>query len=198
MLNKSDVLIPESLTDLPDQERKARLLIRFGILGAIFGVLFAGFYFSIGHVYGAVLISIFTGVFTLLPFVLKRSENLKCCSNLYILCAISVFFGLSLIEGGMHGHAAAWLAVLPLCAIILTSRKDAFIWSAVSVLAVGLFAFWHLSSIELPVTFPLQATYLIDAAGFSALIPFMVLLGFIFEATRRKAFSQLEAAMEQL
>ena len=107
VLNKSDVLIPESLTDLPDQERKARLLIRFGILGAIFGVLFAGFYFSIGHVYGAVLISIFTGVFTLLPFVLKRSENLKCCSNLYILCAISVFFGLSLIEGGMHGHAAA-------------------------------------------------------------------------------------------
>lgn len=198
MLNKSDILIPESLIDVPDKERQARLLIRFGILGAIFGTLFAGFYFLIGHIYGAVLISIFTGVFTLLPLVLKRSGNLKRCSNLYLLCTSAVFFGLSLIEGGMHGPAVAWLAVLPLCAMILTSRRDAFIWSAFSVVSVGLFAFWHLRGIEFPVMFPLQVTYLVDAAGFSALIPFMVLLGLIFEATRKKAFSQLESAMKLL
>lgn len=198
ILSTSDRLIPKNLINAPDTERRARLLIRFGILGGVFGILFAAFYFSIGHIYGAVLISIFAGVFTLLPLALKQSGNLKRCSNLYILCASAVFFGLSLIEGGMHGHAVAWLSIIPLCAMILTSRKDALIWSGVSVVLVGLFAFWHLSGIEFPVLFPLQFTYLVDAAGFSALIPFMVLLGFIFEATRRTAFAQLKSAMELL
>ncbi len=197
-INTSDRLIPGKLIDQPDQERRAKLLIRFGILGTLFGALFSGFYFFIGHTYGGVLVSIFTGAFSVVPLALKHSGNLRRCSNLYILCVTAGFFGLSMIEGGMHGHTVAWLSVVPLCAMMLTSRKDALIWSGVSMLLVGLFAYWHLIGIKFPQTLPDQFSHIVNAAGYSALIPFMVLLGIIFEATRKRAFSQLETAMEQL
>lgn len=198
LIDLSDKLIPAKLVLEPDKERRARLLIRFGILGSLFGASFAGFYFAIGHIYGGVLVSIFTGAFALVPVALKHSGDLKRCSNLYILCVSAGFFGLSMIEGGMNGHAVAWLSVIPLCAMILTSRKEALIWSVIAVLLVSLFAFWHLIGVEFPETFPSRHSQIIDAAGFCALVPFMVLLGFIFEATRKRAFSQLESAMEQL
>ncbi len=198
LVSTSDKLIPEKLIDLPDQERRARLLIRFGILGTLFGGLFAGFYFSIGHTYGGVLVSIFTGAFSLVPLALKHSGNLRRCSNLYILCVAAGFFGLTMIDGGMHGNTVAWLSVIPLCAMILTDRKDAFIWSGIAMILVGWFAFWHLIGVKFPDTLPNRFSNIVDAAGHSALVPFMVLLGIIFEATRKRAFSQLESAMDQL
>ncbi|MDF1740220.1 MAG: HAMP domain-containing sensor histidine kinase [Verrucomicrobiales bacterium] len=198
LISASDRLIPESLTGNPEQERRARLLIRFGILGSLLAALFAGFYFSIGHLYGGVLVSIFTGVFSLVPLALKHSGNLRKCSNLYILCVAAGFFGLAMIEGGINGKTVVWLSIIPLCAIILTGRKDAIIWSVVSMGLVGFFAFWHLMGVEFPDTLPERFSHVVDVAGYSILVPFMVLIGIIFETARKRAFSQLETAMDKL
>jgi len=145
-----------------------------------------------------VILGLFSGAFSLIPFSLKHSGNLRICSNLYLISLTAGFTGLSLIEGGMNGHTVAWLSVIPLCAMILASKKDAVIWSGTSILLISLFGFWHLKGYRFPETFPDQHKPLVGAVGYGALIPFLVLLGAIFESTRRRAFSQLESAMELL
>lgn len=48
------------------------------------------------------------------------------------------FTALCLVEGGMEGHAIAWLAAVPLCALLLLNLRSALAWSGVCfLLALG-------------------------------------------------------------
>ena len=47
------------------------------------------------------------------------------------------FTSLCLVEGGLYGHAIAWLVSVPLCALLLTGRKAAIAWIAAAFLAAS-------------------------------------------------------------
>ena len=51
-----DSFVPEAMRDDAELLRRARLQIRFGGMGAIFGTLYATFYYLIGHPYGGTVI----------------------------------------------------------------------------------------------------------------------------------------------
>ena len=51
-----DRQIPVELLNTPENQRRAKLATRFGILGSLFGVSYASFYFLIGHLWGAFII----------------------------------------------------------------------------------------------------------------------------------------------
>jgi len=44
-----DRQIPENLLADPETSRRARIITRFGLLGSIFGLMYALFYLLIGH-----------------------------------------------------------------------------------------------------------------------------------------------------
>ncbi len=118
-----DRFIPESLREDPELHRRARLQVRFGILGAIFGALYASFYFLIGHAIGGWIILACSLTVATVPMLLQGFRSLSFTGHLYAAVLLAGFTSLSLVEGGMRGHAVAWLTCIPLCVLLLLELK---------------------------------------------------------------------------
>jgi signal transduction histidine kinase len=178
--------------------RRARLQIRFGWLGAIFGTLYASFYLAIGHPWGAVVIVICSVLFGLVPWMVKHGKSLPAAGHFYSAVLVAGFGALCAIEGGLHGHAVAWMAAIPLCALLLVELKGALIWSSVCFVIVLGFGISGVKGIDSPRLYPAWSEALVSAAGYAGLVLFMSLLGLIFERTRIRAVLQTEEALDRL
>jgi signal transduction histidine kinase len=194
----SESFIPLSLIQDPESNRKARLIVAFGFLGGAFGFSYAAFYFLIGHYYGAWIITACSTSAVLVPFFLRWTAMLRLAGNIQALILTLGFFSLGNVEGGVHGHAIAWLAAVPLCALLLADKYSARIWCVISFFATSYFCVVELAGITLPPTYPPSLHSLITAVGFMGLTLFMSLLGLIFENGRARAFKRLEDAHTDL
>ncbi|HEX2750872.1 MAG TPA: HAMP domain-containing sensor histidine kinase [Verrucomicrobiales bacterium] len=178
--------------------RRARLQIRFGWLGAIFGTMYASFYLAIGHPWGAIVIVICSFLFGQVPWMVKHGKSLPATGHLFSAVLVSGFGALCAIEGGLHGHAIAWMAAIPLCALLLVELKGALIWSMVCLLIVLGFGISGVKGVDSPKLYPVWSEALVSAAGYAGLVLFMSLLGLIFERTRIRAVLQTEEALDRL
>ena len=195
---KSGELIPDEFLRSPELHRRARLIGRFSILGSLFGFTYSGFYFAIGHLWGVLITLLCSSAVALIPLVLLRTRSLSLAGNLMAFVLTAGFTGLCGVEGGLHGHAIAWLVSIPLCALLLVGKSSAKGWVAVCVLAAGAFATLALLGIRVPTTYPPEWASLISAAGYLGLILFMFILGMVFETGRETAFSRMSAALAEL
>jgi signal transduction histidine kinase len=193
-----DIPIPaEFLTD-PEQARRARLVARFGALGAFFGLIYAAFYLLIGHKWGVLIILICSSCFAVAPVLMHRTRSIGLAGNLLSATLTAGFTALCLVEGGLQGHAIAWLVSVPLCALLLLGQKAATRWAVIAFLAASGVVTLGLAGIELPVAYDPKWNSIVSAAGYLGLIAFMFALGLIFERGRAHAFSQMQAALAKL
>lgn len=193
-----DRFIPDSLRGDPEIQRRARLHVRFSLLGAVFGIVYAAFYLLVDHVHGATIILVCSGaIIGVLP-LLNRFQSLTLTGHFFATTLLAGFTALSLVEGGMRGHAVAWITCIPLCVLLLLKLKSAIIWTVVATLTTIALGAAHLAGYAIPKTYPLEWEAAIDLAGYAGLVPFMALLGLIFEFTRLRAFGQLQNALADL
>lgn len=117
-----------------------------------------------------------------------------------MLATLTVTFViLCTIEGGMNGHAVAWLATIPLCALMMADRRDAiFPWSVLAILIGIVFGYCYVAGIDFPERYPPEWRRWVEVAGYAGLIPFMTLLGYSFEITRRRAFARQTEAIAEI
>ena len=66
--------IPAGFSTDPELVRRARLITRFGLLGSLFGIVYAIFYLLIGHRWGATIIFVCSSAFAVAPLLLLRSR----------------------------------------------------------------------------------------------------------------------------
>lgn len=137
--------IPKSCAENPETARRARLICRFGHLGVIFGAVYASFYLCIGHTWGALVVVLCSTGFGLAPWLMKRTESLDVAGNILSLILVLGFSTLCCVEGGMHGHAIAWLASVPLCSMLLLGRTGAGRWMIASFAACAIIVLLGLS-----------------------------------------------------
>jgi signal transduction histidine kinase len=129
---------------------------------------------------------------------MRAARSLNFAGNLLAAIMTAGFTALCCVEGGLDGHAIAWLVVVPLCALLLVGKRSAQRWliicfaSASGVIAVAL------AGIKLPTTYPAQWQSLVSATGYLALIVFMFCLGVIFESGRERAFNKMQEALARL
>ncbi len=186
-----------ALTD-PEQGRRGRLITRFGFLGFLFGLVFATFYFSIGHRWGAVIVTLCSLGFGLAPLLMKALRSQDFAGNLLVGLMTAGFTALCFVEGGLSGHAIAWLAIVPLCALLLAGKHAAQKWLIICFLALGTVVGLALAGVNLPVTYPARWEPIVSASGYLALIVFMFCLGMIFEKGRERAFNKMQDALARL
>jgi len=190
--------IPESLLTDPESSRRARLITRFGLLGSIFGLVYALFYLLIGHYYGAgVVISCTAGV-AVTPWLMFWRKSTEPAGHFFSFTLTMGFLGLCCIEGGVHGHAIAWLVSVPLCALLLLGQRAAVLWLAIAFLAASMVVGCDLAGIALPTTYDPKWDSVVTAAGYLGLVIFMSTLGLIFEDGRAKAHARMQAALQEL
>ncbi len=193
-----DQQIPKNLLTDPESARRGRLITRFGVLGSIFGLIYATFYVLIGHLWGAGIILLATAGVAFTPSLMRRFKSIEPAGHFFSLVLTLGFLGLCFVEGGVHGHAIAWLANVPLCALLLLGTKEATKWAAISLGAVALVVGLDLAGINLPVTYDPRWNSVVSAAGYLGLVVFMFTLGLIFENGRAYAYAQLKEALEKL
>lgn len=190
--------IPVELLKEPEQARRARLVTRFGVLGSLFGFTYALFYVLIGHKWGAmIVVACSTGV-AMTPFLMRWRKSVEPAGNLLALTLTLGFTGLCFVEGGVHGHAIAWLVSVPLCALLLVSRKWARRWAVIAFFAGAVVAGIDLAGFELKPAYDPRWESIVSAAGYLGLILFMFILGLIFEVGRAQAFARMQAALTDL
>jgi signal transduction histidine kinase len=177
---------------------RAHLTARFGLLGSIFGIIYAVFYLAIGHRWGAFIILICSFNFSLVPFLMRRVKRIESAGHWLILTMAFGFLALCAVEGGLRGHAIAWLVSVPLCALLLVGTRAARWWAIVAFGAAAVVAGIELSGHTIPVTFDPSWVPLVSAAGYLGLIVFMYALGLIFESSRARAFGRMQTALREL
>lgn len=198
VLGRWDAFIPPELAQSPELLRRSRLQIRFGWMGALFGLAYTCFYVLAEHWWGAGVILFCSAAFALLPAVLRQTRNLRQVGHLFALILFAGFSWLCALEGGLYGHAIAWLASIPLCVLLLLEMKDALFWAGLCFFSASVFGLLELSGIHVPHAYDKEWEAVISFAGYCGLICFMTLLGCIFERTRRGAFEQVERALGEL
>lgn len=190
--------VPESCRRDPDDARRARLIAHFGLQGTVFGAVYAAFYKIIGHDWGAFIIVICSTVFAAVPWVLRRAGRLRLCGHLLTGTMTVGFTLLTLIEGGVHSHAVAWLASVPLCALLILGVRPAAIWAAICFLAGTAIGCSTLLGLELVPLYASRWHTLVDFAGNVGIILFLFALGLVFEVSRATAFDQMQASLDLL
>lgn len=194
----TDGFVPVHFHGDAEKLRLARLNIRFGWLGLVFGCAYAAFYLALQHYRGAAIIMILSTIFGVMPWVVRRTGNLSFVGHLFSAMLVVGFGGLAVIEGGLTGHAVGWLAAVPLMSLLLQGIRPAIGWTLVCAAVVACFVVAHTSGFEFPRTYPARWASLIDAAGYIGLVPFLAFLGGLFERTRGQAFDQLQTALRDL
>ncbi len=190
-------LFSDALID-PELGRRARLIAWFGFLGFFFGMLYAVFYFSIGHNWGAGIVSICSLGFLGMPFVMRAQGAIWFAGNFLVAVTTLGFTALCGVEGGLNGHAVAWLSSVPLCALLLMGKKSAGVWGVISFAAAAAIFAVDLLGIKLPVKYDFAWHSLVNAAGYLGLIAFLFALGLIFEVGREQAFAKMTGALQDL
>ncbi len=190
--------IPAGLLTDPEQARRARLVTRFGLLGSLFGFTYALFYVLIGHKWGALIVVCCSTGVAATPFLMSRKKSVEPAGNLLSLTLTLGFTGLCLVEGGVHGHAIAWLMSVPLCALLLVSRRWARRWSVIAFFCGAVIAGIDLAGFRLKPAYDPEWESVVSAAGYLGLILFMFILGLIFEGGRAQAFARMQAALAEL
>lgn len=190
--------VPDTCRADPDSTRRARIIAHFGVQGTLFGAVYAIFYGLIGHFEGAKVILVCSAVFAAVPYILRHTGNIGMAGHLVVGTMCAGFTQLTLIEGGIHCHAVAWLASVPLCALLVLGLRPAAVWSVVCFLVGTILAVLALCGRELEPLYDPKWHDLIDAAGNLGIIIFLFILGLVFEVYRDEAFQRLRASMDEL
>ena len=193
-----DRLIPPELMSTPENQRRSKLITRFGILGGLFGLTYATFYFFISHLWGTFIILMCTTGVILTPGLLRWKKSISLAGNFFSLTLTLGFLALCFVEGGVHGHAIAWLVSVPLCSLLIMGRKSSLCWSAISFCAASVVVGFDVAGKTLPTTYDPKWNTLVTAAGYLGLIIFLFILGLIFETGRAQASAKMEAALADL
>ncbi|MEX2606800.1 MAG: ATP-binding protein [Kiritimatiellia bacterium] len=186
--------------DLSDEEaRISQLIIGFSIVGGLFSILYAGFYLAIQHYAGAGIILSHSLIFSTVPFLLLRKRNIPGAGHVFLFALLSMFTLLSIIEGGVNGHAVAWLSAFPVCApLVLAGGKSSLAWCGVCVGLVTLFAGLEVAGISLSFTYPRPWHGWVTLTGYAGLALFLMALGTLAEFYRRAAMRQRDLAQDEL
>ncbi|MFO1488872.1 MAG: HAMP domain-containing sensor histidine kinase [Verrucomicrobiota bacterium] len=198
LANWMDGRIPPELCSPPETFRRARLVTRFGFLGAFFGIIYATFYFLIDHPWGAAVILFCSSGFAATPFIMRRKTAIEPAAHFLSLILILGFTALCFIEGGLRGHAIAWLVSVPLCSLLLVGQKPAARWAVATFASASLVIAFDLAGKRLPVLYDSKWETIVSAAGYLGLILFMFILGLIFESGRARAFEKVQSVLTEL
>jgi signal transduction histidine kinase len=190
--------LPDELSIDPEQGRRARLVAGFGTLGSLFGITYAAFYLLIGHTYGAAIILCCSFGVALTPVLMCWSKSVKFGAHFLCLTLTLGFWALCFVEGGLKGHAIAWLVSVPLCSMLLVGSKAAGRWAVAALFCAGIVAAFDLAGIPLPETYDPKWSSIVSAAGYLGLILFMFILGLIFESGRARSFARMQDALSKL
>ncbi|HEX8371625.1 MAG TPA: HAMP domain-containing sensor histidine kinase [Chthoniobacterales bacterium] len=196
LLDWLDGFVDAKFRSNADELRHARLIVNFGYMGGVFGLIYCCLYLTLEHYWGAAIVLICT--VGLLAVAFSRFQNSTRAGNLIAFFLTFGFVGLAAVEGGVEGHAVGWLATIPISALVLANQRSGVLWLLVSLLGTAFFSAYYALGYKVPILYQMRWHPLITAIGYISLTLFAGILGFIIESGRKSAFNRMQLALDKL
>ncbi len=193
-----DGFLHPSLYEDEESLRRGRLLVRFGVMGGVIAVMYSAFFFILGHFWGGGIVTACGFAIMQVPWVVRKTGNLSLTGHIYGAVLVLGFSALCAVSGGLQGSAYAWLAAVPVCALLLMPLRAALMWSGLCFVMVMAFALLDLDGVGFLKTYDAGADSPIGAAAHVGLLIFLGFLALLFEKSRMEAFERLREANVKL
>jgi HPt (histidine-containing phosphotransfer) domain-containing protein len=192
-------LLPETLARADaSTRRRARLVVLFSLSIFLCGPGYGAVYLALGMPISAVGAAVAALVLGATPFIQRRTGSVALGAH---LVAFGCFAALALVTaptGGLAAPAVAWLALVPVTALMLGGKRAGMLWSAISCASVAVYfalaLSGHTPASEAPARW-LDTLRLVVNVGLVGLI---ALLAWLYESQKDRMFDELRAVNADL
>ncbi len=201
-----DTFIPTSLRQDETEYTKAKNLIGLAVVAVLAAPPFAGLYWWLGNVPGAVAIGL------ALPMLVAAFMSMRVLDSLWVAQHLSMFtlfglFGVLIwtLGGSPTTSVNAWFAAVPVVATFMLGLRQGLLWLAMSTAAM-LFYVWATATgaVHFPSN-PVKDMHLLDTLSNLGLVPFVSGLALFFQlakdqsdATRRSQVETIRFLMDEV
>jgi signal transduction histidine kinase len=187
-----------SLSGNDEELRRGLLQIRCGVLGGVLALIYATLFLILGHLPGALILGLCGVAIVQVPWILRKTGNLSLGSHIYggvLLLGIS---SMCVADGGGNNSMFAWIAVVPVCALLLMHLKDALWWCAVTVVVAASFLYFEMKGVSLLTLSLTEKNPGIAVASSAGLVLFLGFLAALFEKNGMEASARFHQAKDEL
>jgi len=193
-----DIVSKPRKTEDTEERRLLRIQCGFALLGLVFGSIYAGFYAVLHFWHAVATIIVCTLAICLTIPMMRAGKSISLTGNWLTGVLVAGFTCLTIWEGGVTAHAAAWLAGAPLVGQMMISSRAAWVWAGVSLLILTVLFGLELSGVHFTTYYDPRWHTLVAGLGFLGLGPFLFAIALTFELTRSRAVAAKEKALEEV
>jgi HPt (histidine-containing phosphotransfer) domain-containing protein len=188
-------LVPASLAASDDDtRRRARLVVLFSFVIFLCGPGYGAVYLLLGMHVSAIGAGVAAMVLFATPFIQRRTGSVALGAN---LVAFGCYAALALVTaptGGLAAPAVAWLALVPVTALMLGGRRAGRAWSVVSVATVAVYFAVDLAGLTPASEAPARWLPLLRLVVNAGLVGLIALLAWLYEANKDRMLSEIRSA----
>jgi signal transduction histidine kinase len=191
-LTFADSLVPKAFWRDERSFRKARILLVYYMVTAVFLALYAVFYWVIGFRMGFWACLSSAAAVPLILLLFTRTQRFSIANVLFDSSMILMFFLLIYGTGGIHSTILPWLGMVPASGFVFDGWFRGAIMSGVSLVAVLVLAFLEYQGIQLPILYDTgyELSLMIVAQG--GLIVYIFLILTAYDTSRARTIMMLD------
>ncbi len=195
---RSEFFLPKGRGFSREELKKHRLLVFVSFLTSL---LAFGFFFvslTVGFPVGYYTMAASGFVFASLPFFLKAGASRDLVANIYVGVIFIDTIANTAFSGGLSASiTSAYVAIIPMLAVMLIGQKAGFIWFLVVIAEVLTLGVLQVLGIEFPLTFDPRFDAAFKLAAFVGLVVIVYVIVRDFDSATRRAQRQVEEEQEK-
>lgn len=195
---RSEFFLPKGRELSREDLKKHRLLVFVSFLTSLlaFGFFFVSLWVGFPTGYDTMLASGI--VFASLPFFVKAGANRNLVANLYVGIIFIDTILITTRSGGLSASiTSAYVAIIPMLAVMLIGQKAGFIWFLVVIAEVIVLGVLQVLGVEFPFTFDPRFDAAFKLASFLGLVVIVYVIVRGFDSATRRAQRQVEEEQEK-
>jgi class 3 adenylate cyclase len=176
--------------------RKVRILINTTLLTSLFALFFLlnTIFFDMPHAF--ILMVACAVLFALNAWLIKWGVNRDIVTHIYVGVATIGTFSNCYFSGGLYSFNVVWLALGPVCALLLSSARIGWIWLIISIIVLMILGVMHMQGYPFPFEMDMRFKDFMFMNSFLGLICIVFAVTLIMEKASVLSMSRLNEKNE--
>ena len=179
----------------PSEPRRLHVFLAFWGASLLTAFLYSLYFATIVPARGcAISIWACTAVVLGLPALLRATRSLRLVSHVLIANTFAVLTVLGFLLGGIDAPSNAFYVIVVLMAAFMVNTGCALAWTALAILAAGMFTFLAHAGVEIGCELDRHGMLLTRFAGLAGLLLYLSALGITLVTLQQRSYDVLEEA----
>jgi hypothetical protein len=193
-------VLPPELANASDEDvrRRARLVVSFSIAIFLCGPLYGAVYGLLGMPVSAVGAAVAAVVMLATPFLQRWTRSVSVGAHLVSFGSYAALALVTAPTGGLAAPAIAWLALIPVTALMLGGKRAGLVWSLLSLGTVAAYFAVEISGHTPPSEVPPAWGNTLRVVVNLGIVGIIALLTSMYEKTKDRMLAEARAANDAL